>query len=286
MKDKQTVLERHVEVKTEDIKAVDLLANESGLSRGRIKRTMKNGAVWVEREKHVQRLRRADRKLRRGDILHLYYDANIQAVSPPAAVLVKDEGEYSVWFKPAGMFSQGSKWGDQCTIVRWAEQHLQPQRNAFVVHRLDRSASGLMLLAHGKQSAAGLSALFRERRLEKHYRVNVQGRFPGDLKLLDQPLDGRPALSHVRLMAVDPHAGRSLLGVRIYTGRKHQIRRHLSNLGFPVVGDRLYGGGDDDDLQLQAVRLVFSCPVTGQHRDYRLPEELLIGQASGRPGKA
>ncbi|WP_457665328.1 RluA family pseudouridine synthase [Thiolapillus sp.] len=264
-------MEIHMVVKTADIKAVDLLAEESGLSRGQVKVAMKNGAVWLERQSHVQRLRRADRKPLSGDVLHLYYNPDIQQQKPPPARLIADEGEYSVWFKPAGMYSQGSKWGDQCSLPRWAEQHLHPQRNAFIIHRLDRAASGLMLLAHSKTAAQKLSALFRQRALTKQYRVQVWGEFPqGDI-CIDTPLNGKQAVSWVSRQAYDAGKDKSLLQVVIDTGRKHQIRRHLAGLGYPVVGDRLYGGGDTADLQLQAVSLAFDCPLSGEQREYRLP---------------
>ncbi len=274
------MLEIHMAVKTPDIKVVDLLADESDLSRGQIKKAMQNGAVWLERGGHVQRLRRADRKPLPGDVLHLYFNAAIQAQQPPQARLIADEGDYSLWFKPAGMYSQGSKWGDHCSLPRWAEQYLQPQRNAFIVHRLDRAASGLMLLAHGRKAAAQLSALFRKRQVEKAYCVQVPGRFSGEPVCLNTDLDGRPALTHVRRITLDEVAGKSLLAVRIETGRKHQIRRHLAEAGFPVLGDRLYGEVEgEDDLQLQAVRLAFVCPVSGKQRRYALPESLLLSRA-------
>jgi len=277
MIEKRTTMEIHMVVKTAGIKAVDLLVEASGLSRGQVKKAMKNGAAWLERRGHVQRLRRADRRLLSGDELHLYYNAHIQQQMPPPAQLIADEGDYSVWFKPSGMYSQGSKWGDHCTVGRWAEQHLRPQRNAFVVHRLDRAASGLMLLAHSKKAAAALSALFRQRALNKQYRVKVWGAFPGGNVRIEAPLDGKPAVSRVSRLNYDPGRNQSLLQVDIDTGRKHQIRRHLVDAGFPVVGDRLYGRGDEEqDLRLQAVCLAFDCPLSGERRKYRLPEVLMI----------
>ena len=266
-----TQIELHVEAGAEEIKAVSLLARHCSLSRGQLKKSMKNGALWLERKGRVQRLRRADRVLKPGDVLHLYYDARIQQQAPVEAVLIADEGDYSIWFKPPGMYSQGSKWGDHCSLPRWVEQHLKPQRNAFIVHRLDRAASGLMLLAHSKQAARQLSALFQQRRVEKHYHVQVEGKFPEQQCRLDQPLDDRPAVSHATLLSYDIQKDQSLLLVKIETGRKHQIRRHLAMAGFPVVGDRLHGSKEtNQDLQLQAVYLAFSLEPNGEKKEYCL----------------
>ncbi|MCA8923931.1 MAG: RNA pseudouridine synthase [Planctomycetes bacterium] len=235
------------------------------------------GAVWLTRGKGTRRLRRARATGRAGDELHLYYDPAVLDEEPPPPELLADEGDYTVWFKPYGLRSQGSRWGDHCTVARWSEQHLSPERPAFAVHRLDRAANGLILLAHSKRAAAALSALFRERRVEKRYRVLAHGRFPHEAPtLLDAPLDDRPARSWVQRLDHDPRLDRSLLEVRLESGRKHQIRRHLALAGFAVVGDRLHGaGGDAEDLQLCACLLAFRCPLSGATRRYALPADRL-----------
>ena len=158
--------EYHLIVK-EYADAPALLAPVTSLASGQIKRAMANGALWLERGGNVARLRRAGRRLREGDRLHFYFDPRIQETSPAPAQLVADEGDWSVWYKPPGMFSQGSRWGDHCSIARWAETHLDPRRNAFIVHRLDRAASGLMLVAHTRRSARELSQRFRERAIHR-----------------------------------------------------------------------------------------------------------------------
>lgn len=251
-----------------------MLQQASGLSKQRIKLAMTQGAVWLTRGRKTQRLRRAKRVLRDGDEIHLYYDDEILAERPAEPVLVSDAGEYSVWNKPYGLRSQGSKWGDHCTVVRWAERNLQPERPAFTVHRLDRAASGLILIAHSKRSAAALSELFRLRKVEKRYRVLVHGRLEESAVPLriDEPIDGKHAVTEVLRFEPRADGKRSLLEVRIETGRKHQVRRHLAGLGHPVVGDRLYGTGEEDgvDLRLNAWLLAFRSPVSGESAEYRI----------------
>ncbi len=278
--------EIHITVKNSEKTAVDLLAEATDLSKQCIKQAMQKGAVWVGNGKKIQRLRRASKKPNEGDELHFYYDEKVLAEIPPSAQLISDEGEYSIWYKPYGLRSQGSKWGDHCTINRWVEQNLLPQRPAFVVHRLDRAATGLIIIAHQKRIAAMFAKLFQERAIEKCYRVIVYGKFPDTpqaLKITDD-IDGRRACSQVSLLKYDAGRNRSLLAVNIETGRKHQIRRHLSGLGFPVVGDRLYAGNkentdgqkeEDEDLQLTACFLAFCCPVKQQDVQFRLTELLL-----------
>lgn len=143
--------------------ALDLLSTGSGLSKQRIKDAMNKGAVWWTRKGKTLRLRRATQILDKGTGLQLFYDAQVLAREPEPPTLIADANRYSVWFKPHGLLSQGSQWGDHCSILRWAEVHLQPKRNCFLVHRLDADAAGLILLAHDAQSAARLSQLFQDR---------------------------------------------------------------------------------------------------------------------------
>jgi tRNA pseudouridine32 synthase/23S rRNA pseudouridine746 synthase len=265
--------------------AVDVLVGPTALSRQSIKRAMQKGAVWLTRRQGTRRLRRADKRLQSGDRLHLYHDPQILVNEPPAARLIADEGAFSIWYKPGGMFSQGSKWGDHCTLSRWVETHLRPQRPAFVVHRLDRAATGLMIIAHARHVAAAFAAMFERRELEKTYTAVVSGRVVEPQRLA-APIDDRPAISHVRPLQYDAAAARSLLEVRIETGRKHQIRRHLAEAGHPIVGDRLFGQSRTDaaaDLCLTASSLAFVSPVDVTPRRYALPVDLQLSLEQTSP---
>ncbi|MDN3653943.1 RluA family pseudouridine synthase [Thalassotalea ponticola] len=273
----------HIEVTEQDANPVAILADESGLSHQTIKQAMQKGCVWHSRGKHTQRLRRSKKKLQRGDVVHCYYNPRVLATEVEPALLVDDQGDFSVWFKPYGMVCQGSKWGDHTTINRFAEQYLQPQRPAFIVHRLDKATTGLVVVAHTKAAARQLSSAFEQRLTEKTYQAIVSRAwsFKQPQISVTEPIDEKNATSHVTLIANDRVANRALVSVDIETGRKHQIRKHLASLGIPIVGDRLYGQQQFEipdtavqqrcDLQLRAVRLQF--PFDGRNHHYQLTKQ-------------
>jgi tRNA pseudouridine32 synthase/23S rRNA pseudouridine746 synthase len=161
--------------------------------------------------------------------------------------------------------------------LRQVELLRKATRRVLPVHRLDREAAGLVLVAHDRAAAARLSDLFRSRAVQKRYRIVVRGNPAAGLPSgrIERPLDGRPALTHVTHQAYDPTSDTSVLEVRTATGRKHQIRRHLALVGHPVMGDPRYGTGNKNltGLQLAAVGLTFTCPFTRREVRVDLPPE-------------
>lgn len=259
--------------------ALDLLAEGTGLSKQRIKDAMNKGAVWWTLKGKTLRMRRATKVLHKGSKIQFFYDEQVLSRKPESASLIYDAGSYSIWFKPAGMLSQGSQWGDHCSILRWVEVNGQPdqrqrQRECFLIHRLDADAKGLIILAHDSQSAAKLSALFQARDMRKFYQAWVVGDcdLPATGLTLNNELDGKSAITNIKKIRADNNT--TLLDVHIETGRKHQIRRHLANIGHPIVGDKLYGTKSNSGLQLVAYRLEFVCPITKQPIVVELPQEL------------
>ena len=244
--------------------ACELLARQTGLAKGRIKDAMTKGAVWLKKKKgKPQRLRRATAVVRPGYRLAIHYDAALLALVPPQPRCVSDQGHYSVWEKPAGLMAQGNQYGDHCSLLRLAELFFKPQRQVFLVHRLDREATGLMLIAHSQEAASQLSRLLQQHLIAKRYQVLVLGNiFTRQGNTIDLPLDGKTALTEYQPLSHDAAANTSKVTVWIKTGRLHQIRRHFDLIGHPVMGDPRYGTGNKnkDGLQLVADQLRFICP--------------------------
>ncbi|MFN3901215.1 MAG: RluA family pseudouridine synthase [Alishewanella aestuarii] len=265
---------------TAPVTAIELLSTAvPELPKGRLKDAMNKGAVQLI-AKPVKRLRRAQFMLKAGDRLALHYDSEILSRDCAAAQLLADEKAYSVWFKPAGMLSQGNEWGDHLSLLRFAEQHFTPARPVFLLHRLDREASGLVLLAHNKQAAAALSKLIAERAIIKKYRVRVKGALPAAVLgqgRIELPLDGKASESRFGLLEYCSLTDTSLLEVILISGRKHQIRRHFAAINCPVMGDPQYGRQNKSTtgLALQAVELAFFCPLKRRQQQFLLPASLV-----------
>ncbi len=243
----------------------ELLAQACGLSKTRVKLAMRRGAVWLDRQPgRSKRLRRATTLVRPGDTINLFYDPEVLDAIPPAADCVLDGHKYSIWFKPAGLMTQGTRYGDHCSLARQVEQHFHPGRPVNIVHRLDREVPGLVLVAHGREAAARFSAMLQKGEIYKEYQVVVLGDLTrrSTSGWIDQPLDGKSARTFYTVLHDDPVANQSWATVRIETGRLHQIRRHFATIGFPVIGDPRYGKGNKNHsgLRLTACVIAFECP--------------------------
>ncbi len=256
------------------------LARRSGLSKTRIKQAMNKGAVWIKRRRgRRRRVRRATTRPVPGDRIELYYDAAILDRQSPAPECVADHANFSVWFKPAGMLTQGTHFGDHCSLLRSVAKAFKHQRQVFPVHRLDREARGLVLIAHDRPTAEGLSKLFRRREVTKGYHAILKGRLrssPG-FHTITAPLDGKPAVTRYRVLEQACAADQTVVAIWIETGRRHQIRRHFEGIAHPLLGDPRYGRGnqDADGLQLWASLLAFICPQCGKKHHYARPPAFL-----------
>jgi len=192
--------------------------------------------------------------------------------------------------KPAGLLTIATERERERTLYAWLYDHVKRQRppgRIFIVHRLDREASGLLVFAKTPEAKEFLQKQFSNRTAGRVYKAMVDGRVDEDAKTIESYLAenrahrsystpdrriGKQAITHFRVVKRSPR--RTLLEVELGSGRKHQIRVHLAELGHPITGDRVYGGSAKNPLgrlALHAERLVFRHPATGERKQFESP---------------
>jgi len=245
-----------------------------------MKQAAKKGAVWVKRLKpngqmtKLTRLRDLHDDVLDGSELIANINPKVLAISVDKPVLLEQHKNFSFWYKPRGVLSQGSKWGDHTSIVELVADELE--RTTHLVHRLDRYACGLMVLAHTRPAVKELTALFAKRVVIKRYRTVVTGKWIEPLPhRCDVSIDERTAITDIESANYTSSSDQTELLIRLHTGRKHQIRRHLSAMNFPIVGDKRYGNVESAlSLALMSIELGFDCPFSKQFIRCVVPEKL------------
>lgn len=254
---------------------IDFLAKYSGLSKGILKKVLVNGGVQVRvfANSGLTRVRRATKELTQDSLVEFHYDPKLMAMDVPVARELTTMKEWGIWYKPAGLMSQGNEFGDHCSIMRQVEK---AKNKAWLIHRLDREASGLMVFAYNPKSAHLMSKIFQDRKVRKFYQIEVLGVFKHDSGEIDKQLDGKEARTLFTVLERREHT--TLIEVELMTGRLHQIRRHFDMIGYPVMGDPKYGVGNknEEGMKLIATRLMLRDPFTKKDIDLTLPQELRL----------
>ena len=182
----------------------------------------------------------------------------------PLVDVVFEDDRLLVVNKPADLVCHPSKNGPLSSLVGRVRSYLgRPE--AFMVNRLDRETSGLMLVAKDSPMAAQLHRAFLKKQVLKEYLAIVHGHVAGEHGIVDAPIGLATGREVVIRRGVEPdgqHAQTewwtearaerfTMLRIRLHTGRAHQIRVHLAHIGHPVVGDKIYGG--DERLYLKFI---------------------------------
>ena len=273
------------------------LANqEKELTRSRIHSLISEGWVSVNGlpGKPAQKIRVGDRVILTVPPVR---EPDLAPQDIPVSVVYQD-AELVVIDKPAGLSVHPGPGHPDGTLVnallaRCPDiQSIGGVHRPGIVHRLDKNTSGLMVVAKTEKAHLELSAQIKARQVYKQYRALVVGNPPLDEGTIDAPiardprhrqrmavvLGGRASRTHYKV--VRRLEGYALLDLVLETGRTHQIRVHLSHLGYPLYGDEVYGRRRPDISRhfLHASVLGFSHPGTGRRVSFEseLPQELSV----------
>ncbi|MDT0294578.1 RluA family pseudouridine synthase [Mesonia ostreae] len=149
------------------------------------------------------------------------------------------------------------------------------------VHRLDNPTSGLLLIAKTKSAQAQLSLAFERKEINKTYLAIVEGKFSNEEQVMKDELDGKASETIAKAIQFYQKDGNdfSLVELNPLTGRTHQLRKHLSMHGFPIIGDQTYGAKFflQKAIHLTAYKLLFTHPITADIHalESKLPKRFL-----------
>ncbi len=278
-----------LEVEEDNLRIDVYLSSHLGISRSAAKRLIEGGFVTLSGS-----IPKPSKKVKRGDLIKGYIPPpepiELKPQDLPIEIIYEDD-DIAVIYKPSGIVVHPSPGHPKDTVVNALLYHLsslsQDSLRPGIVHRLDGDTSGLMVVAKNDRAHKILADEFKERKVEKVYRAVVWGRIEGE-GVLDFPI-GRHPRDRKKMAVVN--GGReavtiykpiktsedfSYIEVRIKTGRTHQIRVHMSHIGHPIVGDRIYGKKSDntDRLMLHAFKLSFYHPRSGSYISFEREEPM------------
>jgi 23S rRNA pseudouridine1911/1915/1917 synthase len=262
---------------------VNLLIEEfKTSSRSKIKKLILRGTITLNGKVVTNPVQ----KISTGDVVeYVKYHAPLNTQDAPFPVLYEDEDLIAV-VKPAGLLTYGEKGTTGTSLYRMINDFLRDRSRGnekiYVCHRLDREVSGILVFAKSEEIQDEIKERWKE--TEKRYYALVEGKPPEKEGKIESWLkenkaqkvystregpDAKFAVTHYKVMRELPE--HTLLEIRIETGRKHQIRVHLSDLGCPIAGDWKYGASRkiQKHIRLHAFYFSMKHPVTGEQLEFK-----------------
>ena len=267
----------------------------TNLSRTNVQRLIEEGNILVNGQK-----KKISYKVQIGDNIEINIpeakETSIKAENIPVEVVYEDN-DIIVVNKPKGMVVHPANGNPDGTLVnaimamcKGSLSGIGGEIRPGIVHRLDKDTSGLLIVAKNDLAHINMSNQIKDRQVKKIYIALVKGNINEDEATINMPIgrstkdrkkmavrkNGKEAVTHFKV--IKRFKDYTLLKVKIDTGRTHQIRVHMAEIGHPVVGDIVYSKGKNEfgveGQMLHAQSLDFKHPITGKemHLEAKLPE--------------
>ena len=264
---------------------LELLAEAfSEMSRTSLRQMLQQGRVRVNGEIE----KRGAREIVPGDVIDVGRKEVVRQL-PPQVQILHEDSDVIVIVKGEELLTVATEREKEDTAQAYLNQYLRSKgirERVHVVHRLDRDTSGVMLFARSFEMRQRLKDRFAAHDIDRVYVAIIEGTMPEPsgtirsflyedstwtVRSTDDPHRGKLAVTHYRTLGSGNRY--SMLEVTLETGRKNQIRAHLSEAGHPVIGDRRYGAATDPigRLGLHAKLLGFIHPRTGRKMTFEAP---------------
>lgn len=289
-----------VEAPKEGIRLDQYLAKQGvSLSRSMIQKLLEEDNIVVNGKRE-----KASYKVRQGDNIEITIEppkeVKLEAEDIPLEVVYEDD-DILVVNKQKGLVVHPGSGNWDGTLVNAIMAHCKDSLSGIggelrpgIVHRLDKDTSGLLIIAKHDKAHIAMSEQIKNREVKKTYIALVRGMIAENEATIDMPIGrstkdrkkmavtktGKEAITHFKVMGrfTTAKGSYTLLEIKIDTGRTHQIRVHMAEIGHPVIGDMVYSNGKNEfgveGQCLHAKRLEFCHPVTGKRMvlEAELPE--------------
>ena len=262
------------------------------LSRSMVQKMIENRQVLVN-----DKVPKTSYKTKLNDIIKISIEepkeTTLKAQDIPLDIIYEDD-DIIVVNKAKGMVVHPGNGNPDGTLVNAVLEHCKGNLSGIggeirpgIVHRLDKDTSGLIVIAKNDKAHINLSKQIQERSVRKIYTALVRGIIPEDTATINMPIgrsrqdrkkmavrkDGKEAITHIKV--IKRYGKYTLIRVKIDTGRTHQIRVHMAEIGYPVVGDEVYSNGKNEfgihGQMLHSTSLDLVHPITGKQMHFEAP---------------
>ena len=276
-----------------------LASRNEELSRVAIQRLIDDEKILVNKKKT-----KASYKVQDGDLITLEEEqpkeVSLKAQEIPIEIIYEDK-DIIVVNKPKGMVVHPANGNPDGTLVNAIMAICKDSLSGIggelrpgIVHRLDKDTSGVLIVAKNDKAHINMSEQIKEHKVEKTYIALVRGIVKENEASIDMPIgrsdkdrkkmavkkNGKNSITHFKVLERFPKHNCTLLEIKIETGRTHQIRVHLSHIGYPVIGDEVYSSGKNEwnikGQCLHAKSLKFRHPITNKEMflEAKIPDYL------------